>query len=101
MRYVRSLIDAGAIGEIYSARGYGHLGVPPWSGYTSDPSPFFAAGAGPAMDMGVYPLHALTALLGPVQRVSAPLRPLLRTSTDNVSPGAPLQRLGRMTATRS
>jgi predicted dehydrogenase len=71
LRYVRSLIDAGAIGEIYSARGYGHLGVPPWSGYTSDPSPFFAAGAGPAMDMGVYPLHALTALLGPVQRVMA------------------------------
>jgi len=71
LRYVQSLIQAGAIGEIYSARGHGHMGVPPWSGYTSDPSPFFAAGAGPVMDMGVYPLHALTALLGPVKRVTA------------------------------
>lgn len=71
LRYVRALLEAGAIGAVYSARGYGHLGVPPWSGYASDPSPFFAAGAGPAMDMGVYPLHALTALLGPVQRVMA------------------------------
>ena len=71
VRYVQSLIQTGAIDAIYSARGYGHLGVPPWSGYTSDPSPYFAAGAGPAMDMGVYPLHALTALLGPVQRVMA------------------------------
>jgi predicted dehydrogenase len=71
LRHVRSLIQAGAIGAIYSARAYGHLGVPPWSGYTSDPSPYFAAGAGPALDMGVYPLHALTALLGPVQRVTA------------------------------
>ncbi len=68
---VRDLLAAGAIGKVYSARGYGHLGVPPWEGYASDPSPFFARGAGPAMDMGVYPLHALTALLGPVQRVTA------------------------------
>ncbi len=71
MVFVRDLLAAGAIGEVYSARGYGHLGVPPWEGYASDPSPFFARGAGPAMDMGVYPLHALTALLGPVQRVTA------------------------------
>jgi len=71
MAFVRALLAEGAIGEVYSARGYGHLGVPPWEGYPSDPSPFFARGAGPAMDMGVYPLHALTALLGPVQRVTA------------------------------
>jgi predicted dehydrogenase len=47
------------------------MGVPPWSGYTSDPTPFFAKGGGPAMDMGVYPLHTLTGLLGPVKRVTA------------------------------
>lgn len=52
-------------------RGHGHGGVPPWAGYTSDPSPFFAVGGGPALDMGVYPLHALTGLLGPARRVSA------------------------------
>lgn len=71
VRYARQLIEQGEIGEIYSARGYGHMGVPPWSGYLSDPSPFFAKGGGPAMDMGVYPLHTITGILGPVQRVTA------------------------------
>lgn len=71
MQYVLRLIEEGAIGPVYSARGYGHFGVPPWTGYFSDPSPFFAAGAGPMMDMGVYPLHALTTLIGPVRRVVA------------------------------
>lgn len=69
--YAKKLLAEGAIGEVYSARGHGHGGVPPWSGYQSDPSPFFARGGGPAMDMGVYPLHALTGLLGPATRVSA------------------------------
>jgi predicted dehydrogenase len=71
VRYAQSLLDQDEIGQVYSARGYGHMGVPPWSGYTSDPSPFFAHGAGPAMDMGVYPLHTLTGLLGPARRVTA------------------------------
>lgn len=71
VRYTRSLLVEGAIGEVYAARGHGHGGVPPWHGFMSDPSPFFAKGGGPAMDMGVYPLHALTGLLGPVKRVSA------------------------------
>ncbi|MCX6049440.1 MAG: Gfo/Idh/MocA family oxidoreductase [Chloroflexi bacterium] len=71
VRYAQALLADGAIGAVYSARGYGHMGVPPWSGYNSDPSPFFAKGGGPAMDMGVYPLHVLTGLLGPAQRVTA------------------------------
>lgn len=71
MQYVLRLIEEGTIGPVYSARGYGHFGVPLWTGYFSDPSPFFAAGAGPMMDMGVYPLHALTTLIGPVRRVVA------------------------------
>jgi predicted dehydrogenase len=71
VQFVRSLVARGEIGEIYSGRGYGHMGVPPWSGYGSDPTPFFAKGGGPAMDMGVYPLHTITGLLGPVQRVTA------------------------------
>jgi predicted dehydrogenase len=71
VRHVRSLIEAGMIGEIYSARAIAHFGVPPWAGYASDPSPFFAKGAGVLVDMGVYPLHTLTALLGPVRQVMA------------------------------
>jgi predicted dehydrogenase len=71
VKYAQSLLAAGAIGPVYSARGHAHMGAPPWSGFISDPSPYFARGAGPAMDMGVYPLHALTGLLGPVKRVAA------------------------------
>jgi predicted dehydrogenase len=71
VRYARALLQEDALGPVYSAHGQGQMGVPPWSGYTSDPSPFFAAGGGPALDMGVYPLHALTGLLGPVRRVGA------------------------------
>ena len=64
-------MERGAIGPVYAALGRGYGGVPPWSGYPSDPSPFFAAGGGPLADMGVYPLHALTGILGPAKRVSA------------------------------
>lgn len=71
VRLAFDLVAHGEIGEVYSARGHGHGGVPPWRGYTSDPSQFFALGGGPARDMGVYPLHALTGILGPVRRVSA------------------------------
>lgn len=71
VRYAQQLLEQNTIGAIYSARAYAHGGVPPWSGYASDPSPYFAQGAGPALDMAVYPLHALTGLLGPVKRVSA------------------------------
>jgi predicted dehydrogenase len=71
LREARRLLRSGIIGPVYSARGHGHGGVPPWRGFPSDPSQFFVQGGGPAMDMGVYPLHAITGLLGPVQRVSA------------------------------
>ena len=67
----KQLLDDGAIGEVHSARSLGLGGVPPWSGFTSDPSPFFAMGGGPQRDMGVYPLHALTGLFGPAKRVTA------------------------------
>jgi predicted dehydrogenase len=81
VRYAQSLLAAGEIGEVYSARGYGHMGVPPWYGYMSDPSPFFAKGGGPALDMGVYPLHTLTGLLGPAKRVTAMVTKVLDSFT--------------------
>jgi predicted dehydrogenase len=71
VRHVAGLLDTGAIGRLVGARAQGLMGVPPWAGFPSDPTPYFAAGAGPAYDMGVYPLHALTTLLGPVRRVTA------------------------------
>ncbi len=68
---VRELLASGELGTIRSARAQALAGVPPWPGYGSDPSPFFEAAAGPLVDMGVYPLHVLTGLLGPVSQVAA------------------------------
>jgi len=71
IRYVRELLASGRLGIIRSARAHANGGVPPWEGYASDPTPFFSAAGGPLVDMGVYPLHALTGLLGPVRQVAA------------------------------
>ncbi len=79
--YAQEVLREGMIGEVYSARGHGYGGVPPWSGYTSDPSQFFSAGGGPARDMGVYPLHALTGLLGPARSVTAMTTRVLQSFT--------------------
>ena len=68
---VRELLGSGELGVVRSARAQALAGVPPWPGYHSDPSPFFEAVAGPLLDMGVYPLHVLTGLLGPVSAVAA------------------------------
>ena len=71
VRLAATMLSRGDIGDVHTVRGLGFGGIPPWLGYTSDPSPFFRAGAGPHVDLGVYPLHAITGLLGPIQRVSA------------------------------
>ena len=42
-----------------------------WREYTGDPSPFYREGVGPVFDHGVYRLHLLTSLLGPVSQVQA------------------------------
>jgi len=67
----KRLIHEGAVGEVTGARSVMSAGPPPWDGYMSDPSPYFAEGAGPLVDIGVYGLHAITGLLGPAQRVIA------------------------------
>jgi predicted dehydrogenase len=71
VRFAQELVQSGKIGVVNAALGRGYGGVPPWGGYPSDPSPFFAKGGGPLADMGVYPLHAVTGILGPARRVSA------------------------------
>jgi predicted dehydrogenase len=65
------MLMSGELGDVHSARSQALAGVPPWPGYHSDPSFFFEAAAGPLVDMGVYPLHVLTGLLGPVSSVAA------------------------------
>jgi predicted dehydrogenase len=71
VQMVGSLVRSGSLGTPVAASGAAFGGVPPWEGFASDPTPYFAEGVGPLVDLGVYPLHALTGLLGPVRRVAA------------------------------
>jgi predicted dehydrogenase len=71
VRRAKEIVASGELGRVFTARGHGQGGVPPWEGYLSDPSPYFAREGGPLRDMAVYPLHALTGLLGPVREVCA------------------------------
>ncbi len=77
LNQVRKIIRQGQIGKVcfirtnYSHRGpadlmrlHKHLS---WT----DPSWFYRRGFGPLQDLAVYPLHAVTSLLGPARRVSA------------------------------
>ena len=62
---IRARIEAGDIGKVCLARArYGWAG-PDWSEW------FYQRGGGPIFDLAVYNLTSLTALLGPVRRVSA------------------------------
>lgn len=42
-----------------------------WREYTGDSPAFYAPGVGPVVDHGIYRLHGMTALMGPVRRVQA------------------------------
>jgi predicted dehydrogenase len=42
-----------------------------WREYSGDPTVFYGPGVGPVFDHGVYRLHAMTLLMGPVARVQA------------------------------
>jgi predicted dehydrogenase len=71
VRLACNLLARGDIGRVTSVTAIALGGVPPWEGYISDPTPFFQQGGGPLRDMGVYPLHAITGMLGPVANVLA------------------------------
>jgi predicted dehydrogenase len=47
------------------------MGPAAWRDYKGDPAVFYGPSVGPALDTGVYILHAITGLLGPAQRVEA------------------------------
>jgi predicted dehydrogenase len=67
----RKLLRDGVVGRIAFARarpsGAGPASGAPWR----DPSWYYKEGSGPTFDVGVYGIHELLGLLGPVQRVSA------------------------------
>jgi predicted dehydrogenase len=69
------------LGEIVASHRYGRLtlavahhadpGPAAWREYTGDPTAFYGPGVGPVIDHGIYRLHGMTALMGPVLRVQA------------------------------
>jgi predicted dehydrogenase len=67
----RRLVAEGAIGKVAFARvRSSHAGpAGSLSGWPLDPTWFYQRGSGPLLDMGVYGIHEITALLGPAQRV--------------------------------
>lgn len=68
----RKLIDAGVIGEPVAAAGFVQSRGP--EHWHPNPEFYYKRGGGPLFDMGPYYLTTLTALLGPVQRVTASAR---------------------------
>ncbi len=72
IRQGKEIILSGTIGKICFARGHGsHAGIDVIEGWPTDASWFIKKGAGPAFDLGVYPLTVLTGIIGPAKRVTA------------------------------
>ena len=72
MQWLDELVKSGRYGRPTLVLGQ-HAGPGPagWREYTGDPRPFYGPGVGPVIDHGVYRLHQMTLLLGPVARVQA------------------------------
>jgi predicted dehydrogenase len=71
-RWLAELIASGRYGApTLAVTHHADPGPAAWREYTGDPTPFYGEGVGPVFDHGVYRLHALTMLLGPVARVQA------------------------------
>ena len=71
-RRLAELIASGKLGRPTLISGQSaNMGPAGWLEYTGDASVFYGPGVGPVMDVGVYQLHQMTSLLGPVRRVSA------------------------------
>jgi predicted dehydrogenase len=70
--WVREIVASGRFGPLTLIVGqYPDPGPASWREYTGDPAPFYGPEIGPLRDHGVYRLHAMTAVLGPVRRVQA------------------------------
>jgi len=71
-RWLGEIVRSGRFGRLTLAVAqHADTGPATWREYTGDPTPFYADGVGPVFDHGVYRLHGLTTLLGPVRHVQA------------------------------
>lgn len=72
MRWLKAIVDSGEYGRpTLAVAHHADAGPANWREYTGDPTPFYRDGIGPVFDHGVYRLHEMTMLLGPVARVQA------------------------------
>jgi predicted dehydrogenase len=72
IRWLRELATSGRLGApTLAVAHHADPGPADWTEYTGDPTPFYREGVGPVFDHGVYRLHEMTAVLGPVRRVEA------------------------------
>jgi predicted dehydrogenase len=83
-RWLSEIVASEKLGRLTLAVAHhADSGPATWREYTADPTIFYGPGVGPVFDHGVYRLHLMTTLLGPVRRVqamgaiSAPRRPVL------------------------
>src|SRR4051812_32632937 len=72
IRWLRELAASERLGHATLAVAHhADPGPADWLEYTGDPTPFYREGVGPVFDHGVYRLHEMTTVLGPVRRVQA------------------------------
>ena len=71
-QWLAEIIASGRFGALSLAVAHhADPGPAAWREYTGDPSVFYREGVGPLIDHGIYRLHGLTMLMGPVRRVQA------------------------------
>jgi predicted dehydrogenase len=72
IRWLREVVSSGRLGRpTLAVAQIGNMGPAEWREYTGDAAVFYGPGVGPVFDVGIYRLHEMTALLGPVRRVQA------------------------------
>ncbi|GAA4428667.1 Gfo/Idh/MocA family oxidoreductase [Georgenia halophila] len=72
LRRALQWVRKGALGKVAMVRARASHPGPAWDPeFATDPAWFYQPGAGPVLDLAVYPLHVLCLMLGPVQRVTA------------------------------
>jgi predicted dehydrogenase len=72
VRWLREIAASGRFGRpTLAVAHHADPGPAAWREYTGDPTPFYRHGVGPVFDHGVYRLHEMTSVLGPVRRVQA------------------------------
>jgi len=72
MQWIKSFTQAGRLGRLTLTTGQqANMGPAAWRVYTGDPAVFYTPGVGPMVDLGVYALHAMTGIFGPVKRMQA------------------------------